>query len=189
MTFSALILAGGKSSRMGRDKALLQFQGKTLLQRQIDLIGTLGQIDLLISCRDSSAYPISHYTSIQDNFPQAGPVAGIESGLRTIRSSHLMVLAVDLPYLDQQFLRLLMSSCDESTGVVPRLQNKAEPLVAIYPKAAHQIAIQLLTAGKNAAREFADTCEAAGLVKFIPVSEDSSHLFHNWNSPADIKAE
>src|SRR5258705_13766374 len=81
MNFSAVILAGGKSSRMGRDKAWLEAGGQSLLARQIGLVRELGAAEVFISGRADADYSEFGCRVLQDKFPDAGPLAGIERAL------------------------------------------------------------------------------------------------------------
>src|SRR5690349_130325 len=81
MNFSAVILAGGKSSRMGRDKAWLEINGQILLTRQIELVQAGGATEVFISGRAGMDYSAFGCRVLQDRFPNAGPLAGIERAL------------------------------------------------------------------------------------------------------------
>ena len=105
MNFSAVILAGGKSSRMGCDKAFLEIGGQTLLARQIQLVHDAGAAEVFISGREGVDYSTSGCRVLTDKFPDAGPLAGIERALDTMTSPLLLVLAVDLPAMTAEFLQ------------------------------------------------------------------------------------
>ena len=111
-----------------------------------------------------------------DSRPGCGPVAGIERALLAIRSTHLLVLAVDLPFMSAEFLRKLVLRCDTLTGVVPAIRGKLEPLAAIYPRRCHAIA---------SARAFAAACYRQRLVRRYPVAAADIACFRNWNTPDD----
>ena len=82
MKFSAVILAGGKSIRMGRDKAWLPLDGQPLLARQIAVVRELDPVELFISGRNDTDYSSLGYPVLQDAFPDAGPLAGIAADTR-----------------------------------------------------------------------------------------------------------
>ena len=102
--FSALILAGGQSSRMGQDKALLQLNGQSLLAHMQQLALAAGASEVLIS-RNQPGF-------IQDASGQFGPLAGILAALEHCTSSHLLVLPIDTPRLDATSLKLLLQKAD-----------------------------------------------------------------------------
>lgn len=186
MNFSAVILAGGKSSRMGRDKAFLKIGGTTLLARQIGLARELGASEIFISGRADVNYSAFSCRVLSDKFPDAGPLAGIERALDAAKSPLLFVLAVDLPEMDAEFLRRLAVDCSESRGAVPRVNGHLEPLVAFYPKAALALAAANLERRSFAVKEFAEACVRSGLAQFVELDAGEARHFANWNSPADL---
>jgi molybdenum cofactor guanylyltransferase len=186
MNFSAVILAGGKSSRMGRDKARLEIGGETLLARQVQLACETGAAEIFISGRAETDYSEFNCRVLQDKFPDAGPLAGIESALDSISTPMLLVLAVDLPEMNVEFLRQLAMHCAENFGAIPRVDGNIEPLAAFYPKAAQPLAETLLRAGDNAVSTFAERCVQSGLARFVDLPAREAKYFTNWNSPADF---
>ena len=186
MNFSAVILAGGKSSRMGRDKALLEIGGQTLLARQIEIVRAAGATEVFISGRADADYSVFGCHVLKDNFPDAGPLAGIEAALAAATNPLLLVLAVDLPRMNAEYLRRLAADCLTDCGAVPKSENGIEPLAAIYPKIARARAGALLHGGENAAANFAEQCVLSSLARFVTVPADEAGSFANWNSPADL---
>lgn len=183
MNLSALILAGGKSTRMGCDKAWLEIDGQPLLMRQISLARQSGIEKIYISGRSGIDYSRVEYPVLKDEFLDVGPLAGIERGLAAIPAGLLLVLAVDLPLMESQFLTRLAGYCEEGRGAVPALSGQLEPLAAIYPKEAHSIAVHLLANGRYAAKDFVKSCREAGLLGIISVEPGDERLFRNLNSP------
>ena len=186
MKFSAVILAGGKSSRMGRDKAWLQLDGKPLLARQIAVVRKLKPVELFISGRSDTDYSSLGCPVLKDEFPEAGPLAGIAAGLQAASAPLMLVLAVDMPDMTSAALRQLLKRCAAGAGVVPRVNQRLEPLAAFYPKAAAPLAVDLLKRQLRAVRTFAEQCKHAGLVDLHDVAEADWKCFANWNSPADL---
>jgi len=186
MNLSAVILAGGKSSRMGCDKAFLEFEGKTLLERQITLARAAGAGEIFIAGRSGTEYAGFDCLILHDRFQNAGPLAGIERALASASTSHLLVLAVDLPGLQLNFLRRLLSACRENFGAIPRIGSQIEPLAAIYPKITQPLAEKLLRDRIHRVTSFAGHCVESNLAKFVASSENEQELFANWNSPGDV---
>lgn len=191
MNFSAVILAGGKSARMGRDKARLEFQGQSLLARQIDLAREIGAAEVFVSGRRGADYSPFGCPVLEDEFSDAGPLAGIAAALAAIREPLLLVLAVDMANMNGDFLRQLHTHCSDGLGAVPVCDKIMEPLAAFYPKAAAELVRKLLAGANGAAspgaKHFAQSCEQAGLVRFIAVAK--AGVFASWNSPADLPPE
>src|SRR5882672_7158894 len=107
MKFSAVILAGGKSARMGCDKAFVELDGHTLLARQIQLVRAAGAMEVFISGQPGVNYSEFGCPVLTDRFHDAGPLAGIHSALAATDSLLLLVLAVDLPGMTADFLQKL----------------------------------------------------------------------------------
>jgi len=186
MNFSAVILAGGKSSRMGRDKAFLEIGGQTLLARQIKLARETGAAEVFISGRTDADYSAFGYRVLHDKFADGGPLAGIERALAAATSPLLLVLAVDLPEMNAEFLQRLRADCAENAGTISRVNGKIEPLAAFYPKAAEPLAETLLCAGRNAVSGFAEQCGRAGLARFVDLTANDARYFVNLNTAADL---
>ena len=189
MSFSAVILAGGKSSRMGRDKAWLEVGGQSLLARQIGLMREIGAAEIFISGRTDVDYSAFGCRVLQDKIFDAGPLAGIERALDAAEFPLLLVLAVDLPEMTAKFLCALAANCSGTSGAIPRANGNIEPLAAFYPKAAHSLAESLLRAGDNAVANFAERCIQSSLGRFIELDADETRQFANWNSPADLTSK
>jgi molybdenum cofactor guanylyltransferase len=202
MKFSAVILAGGKSSRMGRDKAWLQVDGESLLARQVRLVREVGANEVFISGRANTDYSGLGCRVVRDRLVDAGPLGGIESSLAASSSSLLLVLAVDMPKMQVQLLSRLVSRCGERVGVIPRVNGKIEPLAAFYPKAAAGLIEESFSAsrrkelGSRMSRThakfpsvtcFAEKCVGCGLAQFVDVAESETQFFENWNLPEQVE--
>jgi molybdenum cofactor guanylyltransferase len=186
MNFSAVILAGGKSSRMGRDKAWLEVDGQRLLERQIARVRAAGAIGVFISGRTDADYAGFDALVLHDEFAGAGPLAGVERALATTGSPMLLVLAVDLAAMSVDLLRQLAAGCATKVGVIPRVQGSIEPLAAFYPKSALALARSQLAAGSFAVKDFAERAVQGGLCRYLELGTGEAANFANWNTPADV---
>ena len=185
---SAVILAGGQSRRMGRDKAWLEFEGHPLLTRALDTVRDSGITEIYISGRAGADYSSTHCPILLDREPGCGPLAGIERALEASQAPLLLVLAVDLPRMTAAFLRQLAGRCDSRKGAIPLVRGQLEPLAAIYPIRCHPLARDGLRSGRRAVREFAEACRRAGALRTFKVSRAHVPCFDNWNTPSDISA-
>lgn len=188
LPFTAVILAGGRSTRMGCDKARLEWGGQPLLTRQIALARSLGPAEILISARRETDYRDFHHPVVPDRVPEAGPLAGLAAALEVARAPLVLVLAVDLPHLTRDVPERLLAECAPDCGVVPRLPHGPEPLAAVYPRAAAPLAHEALAAHRLTVRDFAAACAQAGLVRFLDLPPKLATAFANWNTPCDIAA-
>jgi molybdopterin-guanine dinucleotide biosynthesis protein A len=188
MNLSAVILAGGKSARMGRDKARLEIGGRPLLARQLQLIRETGAGEVFVSGRAGEDYTEFKCPVLYDRFQDAGPLAGIERALATASSSRVLVVAVDVPNLTPVILKQLIGRGRETMGVIPRIEGRMEPLAAIYSKSAWNPAIAQLDDGIYAVKTFAERCVQDGLAEFFDFDASAAHYFANWNLPSDALA-
>jgi|ERR1035437_2390043 molybdopterin-guanine dinucleotide biosynthesis protein A len=190
MNFSAVILAGGKSSRMGRDKAFVEVGGQTLLARQILIVRQAGASEVLISGRAGVDYSVFDCRVIEDKFQEAGPLAGIERALNIAANSLLLVLAVDMADMSGDFLKNFSAHGQDGLGAVPVVNGIIEPLAAFYPKATAGLIQKILAESSPArvpgAKHFAEQCLQKGFSRFIPVPPAASGFFKSWNSPTDL---
>lgn len=189
MNLSAVILAGGESTRMGQDKGSMQFQGRSLLERAVEKVRQLGIEEVFISGRAGTDYSPLNCPVLFDLDPGHGPLGGIERGLHASSSALLLVMAVDLPLVNPAFLRQLIAECDASTGIVPKLDGRLEPLAAVYPKRSHAIVSDLIARSRWAVREFAERCLQEKAVRIMPVVSADAGCFTNWNRPADVASD
>ena len=188
MDLSAVILAGGESRRMGRDKAWIELEGQTLLALAVEKVRLIGVTNIFISGHPDRDYSALKHPVIFDLKPGFGPLGGIERALDESRSPLLLVLAVDLPQMTSEFLQRLLANCDPSTGVVPKLNGRLEPLAAIYSKRCHALASDFVARSRWVVCEFAEACLAEGAVRTLDITPEHADCFSNWNSPADIPA-
>jgi molybdenum cofactor guanylyltransferase len=186
LEFSAVILAGGASRRMGRDKAWLELDGQPLIALAVEKVRQLGVGEVFISGRAGEDYSALKCPVQHDLAPGCGPLGGIERALHACSSPLLLVLAVDLPRMTAGCLQKLCARCDRLTGIVPKLNGGLEPLAAIYPKRCHVIASDFMARSRHVVREFAEACLAERAVRTFHVPRTAAGCFSNWNSPADI---
>jgi len=183
---SALILAGGRSQRMGQDKAFLRVDGTTLLERAIATVRVVAVREVLISGRWDEDYANYGCRVVHDTLENAGPLAGIERGLRQATGSHLLVLAVDLARMTSDYLAQMRARCEQFSGAIGRLQGQLEPLAAIYPTRCHILAAQGLWYNRLSVRDFAEECVREKALAIFRVLRRDESLFANWNTPQDL---
>lgn len=183
---SAVILAGGRSSRMGRDKAWIERAGQPLVVRARDAVREAGADECFISGQHGTDYSRLGCPVLLDLEPGLGPLGGIERALAACGSPLLLVVAVDLAGMTAVFLRRLVDRCRAYTGVVPQLGGALEPLAAIYPKCCHELAVRALVNGQRSAQEFARACLRERAVRVVPVARGDARCFANWNRPEDV---
>lgn len=185
---TAGLIAGGKSSRMGRDKACVEIAGIPLWRRQLDVLAALEPTEILISGRPAAAYAASGLEIVEDEIRDAGPLAGVAAMLARIRTPLLLVLAVDMPFMTSAYLAKMLHKCGGQTGVVPRHDECFEPLAAVFPKAAAPLFEGALANGNHSMQKLVRDCFAARLIEVFHVSASDLPLFKSVNSPSDLPA-
>ncbi|MFC1966090.1 molybdenum cofactor guanylyltransferase [Chloroflexota bacterium] len=135
MGVSAVVLAGGKNLRLGKNKALETFYGKSLIERVIERIRPLASQILIVTSKQQSDLAVAGTEALLDLYPDKGPLVGIYTGLTYSRSSHSITVACDMPFLNTELLRYMTELSGDFDAVVPRLEEeKIEPLHAVYSK-------------------------------------------------------
>lgn len=136
MEITSIVLAGGKSLRLGRSKALETFCSKSLIECVIERLRPISTQVLVVTSREQSDLPVSSDVEILiDIYPDKGPLAGIYTGLLASKSSSNIVVACDMPFLNVGLLGYMVELSSDFDVVVPRLEEGVlQPLHAIYSK-------------------------------------------------------
>ena len=183
------MLAGGRSRRLGRNKALEQFSGKTLIQHVIDSASQLDDDIIVVAASKSQLPQLDPRIQIAiDRYPMSGALVGIFTGLKTARSQHCLTVACDMPFLNIDLLRYMISVSEACDAVIPRMGDMIEPLHAVYSKDCIE-PIQLQIDSGNL--KISDLLSKIR-VRYIDREEiecyDPQHLsFMNVNSESDLK--
>ena len=133
--YSLLLLSGGKSSRMGRDKAALLYEGKTFLEHMLDKALNLGIDKFYLS---GCASPWESVRSVGDIYPERGPLGGLHASLKEMDTPYCMVLPVDAPKLPEEILEELLAEHERRGSdkvLIWEHGVRQEPLIAVYPTA------------------------------------------------------
>ncbi len=183
LTFSAVLLAGGRSSRMGTEKALLPFAGRELWQRQWTLLDELGVTQKYLSARAEQTWMSERIEVVRDHIVDAGPLAGIAAAMARATTTHLIVLAVDLPQMQPSWFEMLRDDCAPGIGAVGQRDGFYEPLAAIYPCAMRDAAEQASRGDDRSLQRF--IAQGGSAMKSREIAGDQVGLFANWNEPGD----
>jgi molybdopterin-guanine dinucleotide biosynthesis protein A len=179
------LLAGGKSSRMGADKAFLEFRGGTLLERALAVIG---HVCPRVAMVGDPAQLSNYGFVVADVYLGCGPLAGIHAALLHSSAELNLMLAVDMPFISEGLLLYLLSVAEESGAVVTvsRTGKGLQPLCAVYRREFADVADRALRAG-----EYKIDATFAGLpIRIIEEGElaqagFSERNFFNVNTPED----
>ncbi len=196
MSCSVLILAGGMGSRMGyREKALIDFKGRPLIEAIIERLEKVAD-NIIISVRDRKqgdllgSFLSRAYRFAYDDHMNRGPLSGILSGLQACEDEYCFVAACDMPFINEDVVRLLFTRCRDHDASIPRWEDGLlEPLHAVY-----RCAPMIRETGK--AIERGETIILAPVfrmnVNYVPVDEirkldPGLRTFININTDKDIQ--
>ena len=196
---AGIILAGGRSSRMGSNKALLAFPGdavsQTFVERLTSLLAGLCQEVLLVARAERSGkedlFPFvdARRRVIYDQIPDQGPLMGLYSGLQATSCSHALVLAVDQPFVRPELLAWLCTFPLNEQILVPRVQGIPQVLLARYPRALLPIIAECLRAGRRDPRALLNSSASTHFLEEeqIRVVDPDLRSFVNINTPEDFQ--
>jgi molybdopterin-guanine dinucleotide biosynthesis protein A len=187
MTLTALLLAGGESRRMSSDKATLLFAGEPLWARQVRALRELQPEALWLSARVPPAWLPPEIEFVPDEPPSRGPLSGIAAALRRLQTSHLLVLAIDLPQMTSEHLRKLRALARPACGVIPQRGNLFEPLCALYPAEAASTAQAALAGNDVSLRHFVKVLLENDQLQIHHLWAAEEPLYRNVNTPADLR--
>lgn len=173
---------------MGRNKALLEIEGRPLWQRQLRLLRDLAPSEIFVAANAAVKLPADDVVVIPDAQPDAGPLAGLAAALHRAKMPLVLALALDLPAMTTDYLRHLLTFCSGDRGVIPRMADRFEPLAAVYPVTALSVAKSSLAAGRYSLQKFAENCIAAQLLDVKQITAAEEPCFFNLNTPEDLAA-
>ena len=147
MQATGIILAGGKSRRMGRDKAFLPFGRGLLIERVIEVMQQVTS-DVILITNNPEQYQRFGLPMYADVIPDGGSLGGIYTGLVSAKMPYGLCLACDMPFVKPDFLRLLCDTAAEADVVIPRNTEDFQPLCAVYSQACQAPIRQKIAAGR-----------------------------------------
>jgi molybdopterin-guanine dinucleotide biosynthesis protein A len=177
-----VVLAGGESRRMGRDKANVDVLGTVLWRRQVGVLRDAGAGRVVLIRRrdqDPIDYPDCHF----DLFPGSGPLAGIHAALELGGDPLVAVLAVDMPGIDAAWFEWLLGFCRPGLGAVAGSAPTLEPLAAIYPAEALPEVAARIARRELSVQGLAAGLAAAGKMAVVGVPESYAGRMASLNEP------
>ena len=181
---TVILLAGGQSSRMGKDKGLVEFNGKPLIEHMIDKVKPI--TDSVFVITNQSGYERFGFPCFPDIIKDCGPMGGIFTGLYHSPSQKNLVLSCDIPIVPHHLLEHLVEQSGTEDALVPRHDGKTEPLCAVYDQACKESLKTLIDDSKfklQHALNILDT-RFLNLHKF---DDFNSTWFANINTPDELK--
>jgi molybdopterin-guanine dinucleotide biosynthesis protein A len=180
--YTAVILAGGQSSRMNKNKALCKLGNKMLIEYSIELFKKRGY-EILISGKKQE-YAFLNYPVFEDNFQNIGPIAGIEATLKEAQNSKVIYTSCDTPFLSNEVLNQFEKYAPDFDIIVPLVNGYMQPLTSLYSKNLHSEILKLIQAGLPYPKDLIKQ----SVTKQIEIK--NSVYFYNINTITDLdKAE
>jgi molybdopterin-guanine dinucleotide biosynthesis protein A len=182
------VLAGGKSIRMGSDKAFLEFEGRTLLDRALAVMTPVCNPVKIVG----DPVRFAKYESemvIADTFPGCGPLGGIHAALTHSSWELNLMLAVDMPFVSSELLSFLFATAEDNAAAVnvPRINDGLQPLCAIYRRDFASVAANALRAGRYKINALFAAVSTNVIDETALVSAGfSARSFFNMNTPQDF---
>ncbi len=186
--FSVVIQAGGGSSRMGQDKALVPFEGSTLIEYILSQIEGFGDEQIIITNRVKE-YQRLGLPVFQDVIPGLGALGGIYTGIYHASYHHSIILACDMPFVNINLLKRLLELAPGYDAVIPRLKSDefAEPFRAVYAKTCLSSIEDAIESGQNRVISFFDDLNIRFFCAHeIRIYDPEGMSFFNVNTPEEL---
>ena len=182
----ALILAGGKSSRMGgRHKGSLRYENETFVQRLVHEVTDIAD-QIWISYGDTVHAEYSNCKIVNDVYADCGPMGGIHAGLSKAENENVIIIACDMPFMRADFFKKLLQEMTEETDVIiPMVDGRIHPLAAVYKKRILPVVDTQLQRGQYRLRHIFDQVNT----KYVEVGDDAEmvKMLRNINTPEDYR--
>ena len=182
---SAVILAGGKNSRIQQEKSLIKIKGNHIIDKQVKLLENIFENIIIVTNKEEIKRKFSNLKIVEDEFKNCGPLGGIHTSLKNSDTEAIFVFACDMPCLNpsiilQQIAIYRSTTCDI---LVPRHDEGIEPLHAIYSKTNLPYLEKCLNADRYSVRSFYSKVNA----KYFELEKIYINCFYNINTYADLK--
>ncbi|MDR4950116.1 molybdenum cofactor guanylyltransferase [Neobacillus cucumis] len=187
MKAAAIILAGGKSSRMGTNKALLKINEKTNIERIVEQLKLLFD-DLILVTNDAKTYEFLDVQMVPDQYPGMGPLAGVHAGLNVSNYDVNLVVACDMPFISSELAEALLANTSNYDAVVPVINGKQHPLFAVYQKQVAKMVEERIQSGQLRMKHLLDDLNVLyvtekELATYSPITLEK--VFFNMNHPEE----
>lgn len=183
---AVFVLAGGKSSRMGEDKAFVRLGGRTLLEQALETARGVADDVRIVGepLKFAQFAPV-----VEDVFPASGPLGGIHAALRASRAELNLMLAVDMPFVSPKLLEFLIKRAESMSAAVtvPRVNGGWQPLCAVYRPEFADAAEKALRAGHYRIDALFDSVPVQAVSEEeLKAAGFSSEMFRNLNTREEL---
>lgn len=185
MSVSAAIMAGGKSLRMGQDKAWIELDGEPLIKRVADVLAEVA--DEVIVVANDPKYESLGLRVVRDHWPQGGALGGIATGVGAATHETVLVAACDMPFLSVDVWRVLLAHAGEADVVVPRIGGEYETLHALYTKACAPHMARAIAENRLRVIAFFDAVKVLAVEEAeLRAVDPTLRTFTNVNTPEEL---
>jgi molybdopterin-guanine dinucleotide biosynthesis protein A len=187
MTVTGVILSGGKSSRMGKNKSLLTLGNKKVIEHIHDEMRSCSD-DIVVVANEPSAYAFLASNIVSDRFPGKGPLAGLETAFFHKEADAYIISACDTPLIKREVYKYLLSRLHNYEAVIPVFNDQTHPLSGIYRRSVLQAVKQQLNKDELKVKSFFKNIRVNYVDNFEAISNDILHQhFFNMNTPSDYE--
>jgi molybdopterin-guanine dinucleotide biosynthesis protein A len=187
-SITGVILAGGKSNRMGQNKALMSLGGKRLVDRVVEVMRSVFD-DLLMVTNTPGVYADLDLPMVRDVWPEKGSLGGVYSAIYHVATPYCLVVACDMPFLQTAVLRYLITQINDHDVVVPDVLGELQTLHAIYSKACLQSIERRLEANRlRIVGFFPDVRVRTVTASELEPYDPALLAFQNLNTPEEFQA-
>lgn len=186
MAVSGIILAGGRSSRMGRDKTLLLYDNETLIERTVRKLRNFVD-EIIVASNNTAKYNLPGIVEVPDSYPGMGPLGGMHAGLMAAQHRHSFLVSCDMPFFTEELARYLLERREGYDVVVPEIRNQLEPLCAVYSRNCINPIERCLQANVSQVYRFYSDVRVRKIVESdLCLVGDLEKMFCNLNTPEDV---
>jgi molybdopterin-guanine dinucleotide biosynthesis protein A len=185
VSVSAAIMAGGKSRRMGQDKAWIELDGEPLIKRVADVLARVA--DEVIVVANDPKYASLGLRVVRDRYPEGGALGGIATGIGAATHDAVLVAACDMPFLSADVWRVLLRHAGEADVVIPRIGGEYETLHALYTKACVPHMARALAENRLRVVSFFDAVRVLAIDESeLRAVDQALRAFTNVNTPEEL---
>lgn len=182
---TGIILAGGKSSRMGTDKGLLSLNGKKIVEHISEALAQNTNTILVIA--NNTSYDFLGYKVFQDIIKNCGPMGGIYTALEYSETENNMIASCDIPAVSSGMIEYIISQTADEDALIPIHNGETEPLCAVYKKTSANKIKEIINSGNYKMKDALKKLNT----RYIDVTQYAGYttnLFSNINTPQEFKA-
>lgn len=193
MSFSCVVLAGGKSKRMGEDKAFLDFKGKPFLRHILEKLSEISDNIIVVINKDFSNYvrileDFHQVLLVKDFYPYEGPLNGVISAKNYVKHEKVFISTCDIPIISTEFIKYLVGKIKGYDMVLPIVNKKKQPFNTVYKKTSLEIAEKIFKNGNRSLMKWIDN------LKKVVINENeirkftnAIYMYQSINTPRDYK--